>query len=237
MDNNSICKNYQEVLERIGNAAISSGRNPDEVKMVVVTKGQSVGKIEQAYNAGIRTFGENYVQEAIGKIDHFSDCSDIEWHMIGHIQSRKARLVSENFHCVQSLDSLKLAKRLDRFLGDANRKVPVLLEFNLSAEESKYGFSAWQEDKWESLIPQIEQIISLDNLQITGLMTMPPLFLDKEKVRPYFKKLRKLQSCLRDSLPENEWIELSMGMSADYETAVEEGATIVRIGTAIMGSR
>jgi pyridoxal phosphate enzyme (YggS family) len=235
---NSISVNYKNVLERINNAALSSGRNPDEIKLIVVTKGQYIAKIERAYHAGIRKFGENYVQEAISKIDHFHTWSDIEWHMIGHVQSRKARLVSERFCYVESLDSLKLAERLDKFAREKNKKLPVLLECNVSAEESKFGFPAWQEDKWDRfLIPIIEQIISLENLAVAGLMTMPPLSLDKEKVRPYFKKLRKLLSYLREFLPQNEWKELSMGMSADFEIAVEEGATIVRIGTAIMGPR
>jgi pyridoxal phosphate enzyme (YggS family) len=234
---NTIQKNYHDVLERFESAVISSGRDPGEVKLVVVTKGQPVERVEQAYNAGVRVFGENYVQEALRKIDHFQNFNDIEWHMIGHIQSRKARLVCENFQYVQSLDSLKLARRLDKFAGEVNRRLPVLLEFNVSAEESKFGFPAWQEDKWEDLVPHIETIISLANLEVYGLMTMPPLSIDQENVRPYFEKLRELQSFLRDTLPQNEWKELSMGMSADFEVAIDEGATIVRIGTAIMGPR
>ena len=237
MADNTIQKNYQNILERIEKTISSTGRDQSEVKLVVVSKGQSVEKVEQAYQAGIRTFGENYVQEAVGKIEHFQNCKDIEWHMIGHIQSRKARQVSETFHYVQSLDSLKLAKRLDRFAREVSRRLPVLIEFNVSAEESKFGIPAWQEDKWEGLLPQIESIISLTNLDVAGLMTMPPLSMDQENVRPFFKKLRDLQSFMSDTLPQNEWKELSMGMSADFEVAIEEGATIVRIGTAIMGPR
>ena len=237
MATNSIQYKYRDALERIEKAALTSGRDPGDVKLVVVTKGQSAEKVNQAYHAGIRIFGENYVQEAISKIDCFHARTDIKWHMIGHIQSRKARIVSERFHYVQSVDSLKLARRLDRFAGEVNRKLPVLLEFNVSAEETKFGFPAWQVDDWDSLIPKIQPIILLENLELSGLMTMPPLSLDQEEVRPYFIKLRKLQSFFRERLPQNKWKELSMGMSADFETAVEEGATIVRIGTAIMGPR
>lgn len=233
----NIAENYLRLLERIEKSANSAVRDAQDVKLVVVTKGHPIDSVLQAYDAGIRIFGENYVQEAVAKIEALGLDEDIEWHMIGHIQSRKARNVSKYFHWVQSLDSLKLARRLDRFSAEEERLLPVLLEFNVSGEESKFGIPAWNEKSWNDLLPDLEHMVGLPNLEIWGLMTMPPLAIDPQKVRPYFVRLRKLQSFLRLHLPQISWNELSMGMSGDYEIAVQEGATIVRVGTAIMGPR
>lgn len=237
MDQITIKENYQKALERIENSATSAGRQANDVKLVVVTKGQSIETIHNAYLAGIRIFGENYVQDAVTKIESLEDKNDLEWHMIGHVQSRKARQVCEKFNWVESLDNLKLALRLDRFSGETGKMLPVLLEFNVSGEGSKFGFSAWNETKWSELLLEIEQMLTLPNLTIRGLMTMPPLTIDPQDVRPYFERLRKLQAYLKKNFGHTSWDELSMGMSADYEIAIQEGATIVRVGTAIMGAR
>ena len=161
----------------------------------------------------------------------------VVFHMIGHVQSRKADLVAQYFTFVHSLDSLKLATRLDRFCGQKGKKMPVLLEFNLGGEESKTGFEAWDEQKWDNLISPVEGIVSCQNLVVRGLMTMPPLFEDPEKARPYFVRLRQLRDFLAGRFPQSDWAELSMGTSADYPIAVQESATLVRIGTAILGPR
>jgi pyridoxal phosphate enzyme (YggS family) len=157
--------------------------------------------------------------------------------MIGHVQSRKARAVCEQFACLHSLDSLKLAARLDRFAGELKRCLPVLLECNVSGEETKFGLPAYREESWENLLPEIDAILALPNLQIRGLMTMAPFLADPEETRPYFRRLRRLLEYFDRQYPRPEWRELSMGMSADFEAAIQEGATLVRIGTAILGER
>jgi pyridoxal phosphate enzyme (YggS family) len=157
--------------------------------------------------------------------------------MIGHVQSRKAQLVASSFAWVHSLDSLKLARRLDRFAGEVNRRLPALLECNVSGEETKFGWPAWDEARWPELVPSIGELAELPNLELCGLMTMAPFFDSPEQARPYFARLKRLQSYLQAVIPETTLPELSMGMSGDYEAAIQEGATIVRIGTAIMGRR
>ena len=237
MAENSIRANYERVLEQIAKAARSAGRDPQAVKLVVVTKGHPLASIQQALDAGIRTFGENYPEEGVEKILACAHQPGIEWHMIGHVQSRKARLICEHYQWMHSLDSLKLAIRLDRFAGEIGRKLPVLLEWNVSGEESKQGWSAWDELRWEELLAEVSLIVDLPNLLVQGLMTMPPFFPDAEQSRPYFQRLRRLQEFFAQHLPQASWQELSMGMSADFEIAVQEGATLVRVGTAIMGAR
>jgi pyridoxal phosphate enzyme (YggS family) len=157
--------------------------------------------------------------------------------MIGHVQSRKARGVAINFDWVHSLDSVKLAQRFERFLDEAGRRIPVLLECNVSAEESKSGFQAWREEDWPKLLPDLEVVAACEHLEMRGLMTMAPYLEDPEKTRPYFKRLKRLQGFFAAQLPQTNWSELSMGMSDDFEIAIQEGATIVRIGTAILGPR
>ena len=237
-----IQRNYKQIQERIAQTAISAGRDPKAVRLVVVTKGHGLDTVQEAITAGARHLGENYVEEAAGKIQACSDHPEIQWHMIGHIQSRKARVVSEYFHWLHSLDSLKLAKRLDRFSGEIGRNLPVLLECNVSGEQSKSGFAAWEEISWPDLSAQVEQILALPNLSVRGLMTMAPFLPDPEAARPYFIRLRRLGEFFAarfppGTYPQSAWGELSMGMSADFEIAIQEGATLVRIGTAILGPR
>jgi pyridoxal phosphate enzyme (YggS family) len=233
----SLQQSYENVLAHIASAAARSGRSSNEIQLVVVTKGHPLEIVNQAIELGARVLGENYVEEALPKMAAVPAKKDVQWHMIGHIQSRKARLVCENFDLVESVDSLKLAKRLDRFAAEQGRLLPVLLEFNVSGEESKYGWSAWNELEWQSVADQVSDLLTLENLNILGLMTMPPYFSDPEDARPYFIRLRRLRDFLAARFPQLSWEELSMGMSADFEIAIEEGATIVRIGTAIVGER
>jgi PLP dependent protein len=233
----SISDRYNRVLDRLHGSIQRAGRPQESVKLLVVTKGQPAEKIIQAYQSGARLFGENYPDETAGKLDQLKDYPGLEIHMIGHLQSRKARIVASSFHTMHSVDRLSIAEKLNRELMEINRKMPVLLEMNVSGEESKQGFAAWDASKWESLIPDISQLISYDTIQIQGLMTMPPLSLDANAVQPYFKKLRELRDYLAVQFPQQNWSELSMGTSADFEMAVLEGATFIRVGTAIMGPR
>ncbi|MDX9864757.1 MAG: YggS family pyridoxal phosphate-dependent enzyme [Anaerolineaceae bacterium] len=233
-----IKENLEVIQQQIAAAANRGGWNAGDVKLVTVSKKKSVEVIQAAIQAGIRLFGENYPEETVEKMDILDrEYPELAWHMIGHLQSRKVRLVAERFDMMHSLDSVRLANKLGRSLEQAGRQLPVLLEMNVSGEESKGGWSAWEEKQWEGLIPEIEQILAIDNLVVKGLMTMPPLCEDVEKTRPYFVRLRKLQEWLGRKFPETVWDELSMGTSMDFEVAVEEGATFVRIGTAILGAR
>lgn len=232
-----IKENYRGVLGRIASAARSVDREPDSVQLVVVTKGHPVERVQAVVEAGAPLLGENYVEEAQPKIDALSYQANIEWHMIGHIQSRKAKPVVENFDWVHSLDRMKIAMRLNLFSGELNRKLPVLLELNVSGEESKYGWPAWDDDKVRELLGAVREILEFPYLQVRGLMTMAPYLAEPEAARPYFKRLRQIQQILTEAYPHADWRELSMGMSADFEIAIQEGATIVRIGTAILGDR
>ncbi len=233
----SIQERYLGALDRIAGAAKRSGRSPEAVKLVVVTKAQPVETARAAIEAGVRILGENYAEEGVTKIQSLANFSAVEWHMIGHVQSRKAQLVAGNFNFMHSLDSLKLAKRLDRFCAEAGRILPVLLEVNVGGEESKSGWNAFEESKWAGLPDELAVIFTLPNLKVLGLMSMPPLGDDAESSRPYFQKLGRLREFLSSQFPQAVLSELSMGTSFDYEVAVEEGATYVRVGTAIVGPR
>lgn len=181
--------------------------------------------------------GENYAEEGVDKIIALENESKVEWHMIGHVQSRKAELVANNFYLLHSLDSLKLAKRINRALDESGKELPVLLEFNVSGEESKYGWQASDEKTWSQLLPELKQIVDLDHLRVRGLMTMPPYYEDPELSRPFYSKLKRLRDYLADKFPGTTWNELSMGTSIDFETAIEEGSTFIRVGQAILGKR
>lgn len=232
-----IRENLVRVKENIQQAAQSAGREGDQVRLVVVTKGQPLPVVQAAVAEGVKELGENYVEEALPKMTSFQAEAGLNWHMIGHVQSRKARLVAENFDWVHSVDSLKLAKRLDRFAGDMGRKLAILLECNVSGEETKFGWTAWNELEWDDLAKELSAILGMAHLEVRGLMTMAPYFNQPEKARPYFIRLRELRDFLARSFPGQTWDELSMGMSGDYQVAVEEGTTMVRIGTAILGER
>ncbi len=232
-----IRERYLSALDQIATAARKSARDPENIRLVVVTKSQPVEIVHAAIEAGARILGENYPEEGVMKIQSLAGQSGVEWHMIGHVQSRKARLVADHFALLHSLDSLKLAQRLDRFAGEAGRVLPVLLEFNVGGEESKSGWDASDETQWDTLLPEINSLLDLPHLRVRGLMTMPPLETDPEDSRRFFLRLRLLRDHLAGQFPQADWGELSMGTSADYTVAVEEGATLVRVGTAIVGAR
>lgn len=233
----SIRERYLSALDTIASAASKSGRSPDAVKLVVVTKSQPVEVAKATIEAGAVILGENYAEEGVTKIQSLQNFSAVEWHMIGHVQSRKVALVAGHFNFMHSLDSLKLAKKLDRSCGEGGRMLPVLLEFNVGGEESKGGWEAVDETRWAELAGEISEVLALPNLRVRGLMSMPPLGEVAEFSRPYFQKVRKLRDYLASQFPQVDFSELSMGTSTDYEVAVEEGATFVRIGTAIVGPR
>jgi len=233
----SIRSNYEQVREKIASSARTAGRVPNSVRLIVVTKTHSIATVRAALEAGILDLGENYAEEAEEKILAIGKTSRVIWHMIGHVQSRKADLVARYFDYVHSVDSVKLANRLNRFAAEVGRRLPILLECNVGGEDSKFGYPAFDQSSWVNLTREAEQISALPNIEIRGLMTMPPFNLDARQTRPYFIRLRELSEYLAVCLPQAGWDELSMGTSVDYEVAVEEGATIVRVGTAILGER
>lgn len=233
----AIQDNFIKLKTRIERVAQESNRDPESIKLVVVTKKQPIESIKAVIDVGAVNFGENYVDEALPKIDALVSYLQIKWHMIGHVQSRKARDVCKLFRYIHSLDSLKLAIRMDRFAEELGISLPVLLQFNLSGEETKSGWTASNKSLWSLFLPDIENILTLKHLEVQGVMTMPPYTSEPEDARSYFKRLVHLRDYLVDRFPWNSWVELSMGMSADYEIAIQEGATFVRVGQAIFGAR
>jgi len=231
-----IRENYLRVCDQIADATIRSGRVPGTVRLVTVTKSQPVEVIRVAIAAGAKLLGENYTDEAVSKMDVIND-KEVKWHMIGHVQSRKAEQVARYFDMIHSVDSDKLAGRLDRSCALAGRTLPALLEVNVSGEVSKFGLPAWEERMWPELEPVIKKIMVFPHLNLMGLMTMPPFTDDPEQTRPYFQRMRRLQQYLINRVPQVKWAELSMGTSSDFRAAVEEGATIVRVGRSILGER
>jgi len=217
--------NLRTICARIANAAQRSGRDAAEIKLIAVSKTHSPAVLREAIDAGVSVFGENKVQEAEGKILEIGR-GEIEWHLIGHLQSNKARKAVQLFDVIHSIDSLDIAQRLERICADEGRdSLPVLIQVDLAGEETKSGIA-------ESELPSlIEYLVSCERLKLIGLMVLPPFFDDAEATRPYFKRLREIRDRL---LPGGE---LSMGMSHDFEIAIEEGATMVRVGTAIFGER
>lgn len=230
-----LLERISSVSKKITYAALRTGRNPEEIKLIAVTKSQPIDKIKEAAQLGLRIFGENRVQEAKAKIQQVGDFIDqwkmnIEWHMIGHLQSNKVKDAVRLFTMIHSLDSEKLAILINKEAEKINKIQRVLIQVKLSEEESKYGV---KEEEVERLI---ESCLNLKNIKVEGLMTIPPYFENPEDVRIYFRRLRKI----RDELNKKGYDfikELSMGMSNDFEVAIEEGSTMVRIGTAIFGQR
>lgn len=225
-----LAANIAHVRSTIANAARRAGRDPAEITLVAVSKTRPVELVEMAYNLKVTDFGENRVQEALPKIAVFHP-QGVRWHMIGHLQSNKAGKVAGAFDSVQSVDSLVLAQTLQRQAAKRAIRLPVLLEVNVADEESKSGVRP------DEVLPLARQIAELSALEVQGLMTVAPLVDDPEKVRPVFRSLRELRDLLRSELPECSWQHLSMGMTDDYSIAIEEGATIVRVGRAIFGER
>ena len=233
----SIRERYLNTLAQISKAALRVNRDPNDIRLVVVTKSQPPAVVQATIRAGARILGENYPEEGVMKIQSLTEQSGVEWHMIGHVQSRKARSVADHFALLHSLDSFKLAQRLDRFAAEQRHILPVLLEFNVGGEENKSGWDAADESHWDKFLPEIKSLLELPNLSVHGLMTMPPLGTEPEDSRRFFQRLRLLHDQLASLYPQADWHELSMGTSTDYTVAVEEGATLVRVGTAIVGAR
>lgn len=234
----SIADNIQRVHERIANACARSGRDPGEVTLVAVTKQQSVEAMLAAVAAGLQQLGENRVEEAAVKIPQVAAAAtqQVTWHMVGHIQSRKARQVVPLFDLVHSVDSLRLAQRLSRLANQQGRELSVLLEINVSGEASKYGLSGYNWQKDEAVRQQLWQeasaIMALPGLGARGLMTMAPFGAEERIIRRIFADMSALRESLDADLP-----ELSMGMTDDFPIAIEEGATMIRVGRAIFGER
>lgn len=230
----SISDNVAEVRRRIAEATRRVGREPAEVLLMAVTKTQPPERIREAYEAGIRVFGENRVQEFGGKLDPLRDLKDAEWHMIGHLQGNKAGKAAEWFAAVDSVDSLRLAERLNASADALHKKVAVLIEINVGGEAAKSGVAPGSVDLEDIL----RGAASLEHLEFRGLMTVPPFTEDPKQAQPYFRKLRELRDQIATrSLPRIGMNILSMGMSHDFEVAIEEGSTCVRVGTAIFGER
>ncbi len=237
----SIAENLGIVRAQIAKACVNVNRDPASVTLIAVSKTHTPSRVLEAASLGMQHFGENRVEEAQGKITAVKaqSPSPLTWHMIGHIQSRKARDVAPLFDVVQSVDSVRLAGKLAAS-APALRKLKILIEVNVSGEESKQGFSCvrWQEDQaiFETFAQSVHEVANFESLQLIGLMTMAPIVEDVEQTRPVFARLR----LLRDELQQRLGLplpELSMGMTDDYPVAIEEGATIVRIGRAIFGER
>jgi PLP dependent protein len=230
----SIGENLNAVRERIAAAARRAARSPDGIALMAVTKTFGPDAIRAAYDAGQRLFGENRVQEFAGKFDALRDLKDADFHMIGHLQTNKAGKAVEVFSAVDSLDSLRLAEKLNAAAANARKRLPVLIELNLGGEESKSGLNPVSLDFGALL----EAAARLDHLEFRGLMTVPPLTEDPQSARPIFRRLREIRDNIaRRSLPAICLDTLSMGMSHDFEVAIEEGSTCVRLGTAIFGER
>lgn len=235
----NIAGNVARICERIARAAERSGRRPGDVTLVAVSKTFPAEAIREAYAAGVRRFGENRIQEWDEKHAQLADL-DATWHLVGHLQSNKARRAARLFHCVDSLDRIDLAEKLSRAAGEVSgvgaplaapaRVLTVLIEVRLAPEESKSGVEVAD-------VPALaEAVLALPQLDLRGLMCLPPFLEDAEQVRPYFRRLRELRDALSARLG-RPLPTLSMGMSHDFEVAIEEGATQVRLGTAIFGPR
>ena len=229
-DEERLAANIARVRSRIEEAAGKVGRSAGEITLVAVSKTVPVELVEIAYNLGVTDFGENRVQDALPKIAEFHP-RGVRWHMIGHLQSNKASRVVGAFDTVESIDSVRLARVLNRHAEEEEKILPVLLQVNVSGEASKEGVSV---DETPELA---RQIATLPCLKVHGLMTIAPLVKDPEEVRYVFRGLRELRARLQDEVGECSWDDLSMGMTDDYSVAIEEGATIVRIGRAIFGER
>jgi len=225
-----IAANCWKVLDRINEAAAKCGRDPSQIQLLAASKTQSVSRIQQAIEAGVRLFGENYVQEA--KIKRAAVKDPVEWHMIGHLQRNKVKAALELFDLIESLDNAELARELDKEGKKRGKTVRAFVEVNLGGEESKSGIPK------EKVVALLQEVGKLSHLRIEGLMVVPPFRENSEEVRPYFRVLRELQTELMALKITNvDLQELSMGMTHDYPVAIEEGATLVRIGTAIFGPR
>ena len=224
----TIKNNLEIINEKIKKAALRASRNPEKIKLVAVTKTATIEQIIEAISAGVKIIGENKVQEAKEKYQILS--ADIEWHLVGHLQTNKVKYAIEIFDLIHSVDSIKLAKEIDRRSQQFGMITNVLVEVNVSGEETKYGI------KPEEVEPFLKEISEFSRIKVRGLMTIAPIAEDQEEVRPYFRKLRELSEEIKSQHIKNVKMDyLSMGMTEDFEVAIEEGANIVRIGRGIFG--
>jgi PLP dependent protein len=227
-----IVRNIQSIREKIAQASAACGRSVDEISLLAISKTFPQDFIARAAAAGIRRFGENRVQEAETKIPPLREFQGLEWHLVGHLQTNKAQRAAELFDVIHSVDSIKLAARLNQASIEIGKTLSVLLQIDLGEEATKFGAEPGQ------IREIVEGIANFDALRLDGLMTIPPFFEDPEEVRPYFARLRELRDNLEMEQPGCLGQKhLSMGMSHDFEQAIQEGATILRIGTAIFGQR
>jgi pyridoxal phosphate enzyme (YggS family) len=222
-----------EIRERMSDAAIRSGREPGDVRLLAASKVVPVERVLDAISSGQSLFGENYIQEAMGKIDALGDLrKDTTWHLIGHLQRNKAKTALELFDCIETVESVKLLAAINKHAKERDIIFPLFIQVNLSKEPQKSGIFL------DDLIPFLKEAMAYKNIKITGLMTLPPFSDEPEDSRPWFSKLREVRDRINETFYRDFVIkELSMGMSHDFEVAIEEGATIVRVGTALFGER
>ena len=226
----SISSNLVQINQRINAAAQQAGRDPASVRLVAVSKTRPAADIVEAFQAGQTIFGENYIQELVPKLAEVSE--PVQWHMIGHLQSNKVKYIAGQVALIHSVDRISLATEIDRQWGKLGKICDVLVQVNISGEETKSGTTE------EGAIQLVQECAKLSHVRVRGLMTMPPFFDDPEAARPYFAELRRLSQTVASlNISGVDMVELSMGMSGDFEAAIEEGATLVRIGTAIFGNR
>ena len=228
MSNSTFRNRLTGIEDRIAAACTRSGRSPDEITLLGVSKRQSLERLREAVDAGLRVFGENQVQEAVAKSAELP--ANLDWHLIGHLQSNKAKAAARLFSTIHSIDRLKIARRLDREAEKLDRRLDVFLQINLGDEPSKHGLRA------EELLPTLDSLRDLSHLRPVGLMAIPPFEEDQEKARAWFRELRRLRDQTLQTSPDFPG-GLSMGMSHDFETAIEEGATHIRVGTSLFGLR
>ena len=226
----SISSNLVQINQRINAAAQQAGRDPASVRLVAVSKTRPAADIVEAFQAGQTIFGENYIQELVPKLAEVSE--PVQWHMIGHLQSNKVKYIAGQVALIHSVDRISLATEIDRQWGKLGKICDVLVQVNISGEETKSGTTE------EGAIQLVQECAKLSHVRVRGLMTMPPFFDDPEAARPYFAELRRLsQTVASRNISGVDMVELSMGMSGDFEAAIEEGATLIRVGTAIFGNR
>ena len=225
-----VAENYRYVLKKVEEACARSGRDPKEVTLIAVSKTKPIEMIEEAMEAGARVFGENKVQELCDKYEQLP--KDLHWHLIGHLQRNKVKYIVDKAELIHSVDSLKLAEEISKEALKKNVEVNILIEVNVAEEESKFGVSV------EETLALVEEIAKLPGIHIQGLMTIAPYTTDPEENRPVFRTLKKLAVDIKKKNIDNVCMDvLSMGMTGDYQVAVEEGATLVRVGTGIFGER
>jgi PLP dependent protein len=226
----SIADNLKIINDRMIAAAVKAGRDPSSVRLVAVSKTKPAGAVAEAVRSGQRLFGENYVQELVAKAKEVT--GPAEWHFIGHLQSNKVRQIAGLVTMIHSVDRLSLAQEIDRQWGRLGRVCAVLIEVNIAGEASKFGTTAAE------VLELVRGVASLPHAQVKGLMTMPPFYDDPEPARPYFRELQRIaREVAAEKIPRVEMTELSMGMSGDFEVAIAEGATLIRVGSAIFGER